>query len=61
MISGLVQSPGYAGEFLHLACGPLSYGQDQDQAPGFVTCGRWKNARGGVRSADRWEGGIDDP
>ena len=29
MISGLLQTSEYAREFLHLACGPLSYGQDQ--------------------------------
>ena len=31
MISGLLQTSEYAREFLHLACGPLSYGQDKDQ------------------------------
>lgn len=30
MISGLLQT-GYAREFLHLACGPLRYGQDEEQ------------------------------
>jgi len=31
MISGLLQTSEYAREFLHLACGPLSYGQDEDE------------------------------
>ncbi len=31
MISGLLQTSEYAQEFLHLACGPLSYGQDEDE------------------------------
>jgi transcriptional regulator with XRE-family HTH domain len=29
MMSGLVQTPEYAREFLHLPCGPLSYGQSE--------------------------------
>jgi Domain of unknown function (DUF5753) len=31
MISGLPQTSEYVREFLHLACGPLSYGQDEDE------------------------------
>jgi len=31
MISGLLQTSEYAREFLHLACGPVSYGQDEDE------------------------------
>jgi hypothetical protein len=31
MISGLLQTSEHAREFLHLACGPLSYGQDEDE------------------------------
>lgn len=31
MISGLLQTSEYAREFLHLACGPLSYGQGEDE------------------------------
>ena len=31
MISGLLRTSEYAREFLHLACGPLSYGQDEDE------------------------------
>jgi hypothetical protein len=31
MISGLLETSEYAREFLHLACGPLSYGQDEDE------------------------------
>jgi len=31
MISGLLQTSEYAREFLHLACGPLSYGQNEDE------------------------------
>ena len=31
VISGLLQTSEYAREFLHLACGPLSYGQDEDE------------------------------
>ena len=31
MVSGLLQTSEYAREFLHLACGPLSYGQDEDE------------------------------
>ncbi len=31
MISGLLQTSEYAREFLHLACGPLSYGQHEDE------------------------------
>jgi transcriptional regulator with XRE-family HTH domain len=30
-ISGLVQTAEYAREFLHLPCGPLSYGRDEDE------------------------------
>ena len=29
MISGLLQTSEYAREFLHLACGPLNYGEDE--------------------------------
>jgi hypothetical protein len=31
IFSGLLQTSEYAWEFRHLACGPLSYGQDQDE------------------------------
>jgi transcriptional regulator with XRE-family HTH domain len=31
MISGLLQTAEYAREFLHLPCGPLSYGQDEGE------------------------------
>jgi Domain of unknown function (DUF5753) len=31
MISGLLQASEYVREFLHLACGPLSYGRDEDE------------------------------
>jgi len=31
MISGLLQTSEYAREFLHLACGPLNYGEDEDE------------------------------
>ena len=31
MISGPLQTSEYAREFLHSACGPLSYGQDEDE------------------------------
>jgi transcriptional regulator with XRE-family HTH domain len=31
MMSGLLQTAEYAREFLHLPCGPLSYGQDEDE------------------------------
>jgi len=31
MISGLVQTPEYAREMLHLPCGPLSFGSDEDE------------------------------
>ena len=31
MISGLLQTSEYAREFLHLACGRLSYCQDEDE------------------------------
>jgi len=31
MISGLLQTSEYGWEFLHLACGPLSNGQDEDE------------------------------
>lgn len=31
MIPGLLQTSEYAQECLHLACGPLSYGQDEDE------------------------------
>jgi transcriptional regulator with XRE-family HTH domain len=30
-ISGLLQTAEYAREFLHLPCGPLSYGRDEDE------------------------------
>lgn len=31
MISGLLQTSEYAREFLHLPCGPLSFGQDEEE------------------------------
>ena len=31
MISGLLQTSEYAREFLHLACGPLSCGRNEDE------------------------------
>jgi transcriptional regulator with XRE-family HTH domain len=31
MISGLLQTADYAREFLHLPCGPLSFGADEDE------------------------------
>ena len=31
IVPGLLQTSEYAAEFLHLACGPLSYGQDEDE------------------------------
>lgn len=31
MISGLLQTAEYAREFMHLPCGPLSYGRDEDE------------------------------
>ncbi len=31
MISGLVQTADYARDFLHLPCGPLSYGESEDE------------------------------
>ena len=37
MISGLPQTSEYAREFLHLACGPLSYGQDEDEIDRMAT------------------------
>lgn len=39
MISGLLQTSEYAREFLHLACGPLSYGQDEDEIDQMVANG----------------------
>lgn len=36
MISGLLQTADYAREFLHLPCGPLSFGRDEDDIDGMI-------------------------